>query len=361
MTKSFKWAFIALIGLCFSSCEKEQDKNPDHDPVSNGAYVLNQGNWQNPVSGGLYVIDYTTNKVVANAYLQANGTSIGDTPQCGVCYGSKIYIGTYGSNTIEIMDKTTYRSLRKISLSGGSDGSQPRGMVTSAGKVYISMFDGYLARLDTASMTIDASLKVGPNPEIPIVYKGKIYVPNSDGMNLDAQMGKIPYGKTATVINEKDFTIEETISVPENPNQFFVNTTGLYLLSKGNYNDVPSALYKMENGNFRKIVDCTIAATSDDSFYIVNDPFYSMETREYKIYNCNTASLQDWEPADIIWPSNVAIDRIGKKIIVTSYIMNGQYPSYEAPGYAVVYSLNGEKCGKFDIGAGPSCIFFEAE
>lgn len=364
MEKTFKWGLIALAGLCLVSCEKTKDKEkdtPEKEPVSNGAYVLNQGNWQNPVSGGLYVIDYTENKVLPNAFQQANGTSIGDTPQCGVCYGSRIYVGTYGSNTIEIIDKSTFKSLRKISLSGSNEGTQPRGMVASGGKVYITMFDGYLARLDTVTMSIDASLKVGPNPEIPVVYKGKIYVPNSDGMNPDAYTGKVPYGKTSSVINEKDFTLEGTIDVPENPYEFFANTTGLYLMSKGNYNDIPGALYKMEGNTFRKITECTIAATGDDTFYLVNDPFYSTETREFKIFNCNSSSLKEWSPSDIIWPSNVAIDRIGKKIIVTSYIMNGQYPSYEAPGYAVLYSIEGEKIGKYDIGAGPSCIFFENE
>lgn len=210
-------------------------------------------------------------------------------------------------------------------------------------------------------MSIDASVKVGSNPELPALYQGKIYVPNSDGMNPDAWNGTAPYGKTASVIDEASFTLIETIAVPENPYQFFVNETGLYLMSKGNYADVPSALYKVTGKDFNKIVDCTLAASSNEKFYTVNDPFYSEETRQYNVYDCSTGSVSTWMPKEVIWPSNVAYDIIAGKLLVTSYVMNGQYPSYEAPGFVCVFDKDGQFEGKYDIGAGPSCIFFNKE
>ena len=45
------------------------------------------------------------------------------------------------------------------------------------------MYDGYLARLDTLTMTIDKSVAVGANPDQIALHYDKIYVPVSEGMN----------------------------------------------------------------------------------------------------------------------------------------------------------------------------------
>ncbi len=48
------------------------------------------------------------------------------------------------------------------------------------------MYDGYVSRISLLSLTIDATLKVGPNPEEMTVANGYLYVGNSDGMNYGA-------------------------------------------------------------------------------------------------------------------------------------------------------------------------------
>lgn len=358
-----KKAFLYILSILFSallltSCEKENHEpnfpDPDNPAKLIGAYVLCQGNFYNGIAGGMYAIDYWNGTYTQNVFQKANGRSIGDTPQCGVSYGNKIYVGIYASNTIEILDKATFKSLKQISLANSQSGSQPRSVVADHGKVYFAMYDGYVCRLDTTKLEIEESVKVGPNPEIMCKYNGSLYVPNSDGMSYPS------YGKTASVIDLNTFSVT-TIEVPENPYQFDGNDTGLYLLCKGNYNDVAAAIYKYNGTGWDKIHDATIMAVDNRDIYLINDPFYGAGVAEYKIYNPEKNEFLDWEVEGIQYASNVVVDRVGRHIMISSYVMNGQYPSYDAPGYINDYSLAYELLNTYKIGAGPTCIFFDYE
>ncbi|MDE7496545.1 MAG: hypothetical protein K2M67_06830, partial [Muribaculaceae bacterium] len=71
--------------------------------------------------------------------------------------------------------------------------------------------------------------------------------------------------------------------------------------------------------------------------------------------------IAEWKPSDIIYPSAIAVDPVSGRIVVTSYIMNGTWPSYEADGYANLYSPEGIFEKKFEIGAGTPAIFFNTD
>lgn len=357
MKKLFYYAVMALTAVAMTSCDDKDEPtpNPDAPTKSAGAFVLCQGNFYNNIEGGLFALDYSTSTIQSNVFKKANGVSLGDTPQCGICYGSKIYTGIYVSNTIEVLDKASFKSLKHISLNGSNNGTQPRSVVAANGKVYFAMYDGYIARMDTTTMEIEASVKVGPNPEIIGLYNNKIYVPNSDGMNYPN------YGKTASVVDLDSFKVVETIDVPENPYQFAANETGLYLLSKGNYNDIASKIYKMEGKEFREVAPATIMCLDAQKIYMVNDPFYGAQPAEYKVYEPSTNKVSEWNITRVDYPSNIAVDKVSGKIFISSYIMNGPYPSYDAPGYLMEYNSNYEVVKKYNIGSGPTSIFFNQD
>ena len=69
-----------------------------------------------------------------------------------------MYIAIYGSNIIEIVDKNTAKSIKQI-VPTSTQGEGPRDIIAANGKVYVSMYDGYVSRIDTLSLTIDATLK----------------------------------------------------------------------------------------------------------------------------------------------------------------------------------------------------------
>ncbi len=74
-----------------------------------------------------------------------------------------------------------------------------------------------------------------------------------------------------------------------------------------------------------------------------------------------SGKVSDWKVTAVDYPSNIAVDKVGARILVSSYVMNGLYPSYDAPGYLNVYSTDNALVRKYEIGAGPTCIFFNTK
>lgn len=362
LRKCYLLMTAAAIATTMASCSDDDNDfkiDPDSPSVSEGAYILNQGNFYSNIEGGLNVINYSGSSA-GNVFKAANGRSIGDTPQCGVAYGSKIYVGTYESNTVEIINRSDYKSLKQIQLGAdktGFAGTQPRSMAAIDGKVYISMYDGYVCKLDTLTMKIEASVKVGPNPEQICIYRNRLYVPNSDGMNYPN------YGKTATEIDLNNFTVSRTFEVGLNPNKFMSDENGLYVLCMGDYEKTAAKIYRVNTHDYSvtALADATLAATGDDEIFLINAPFSGGDIT-YSIYDTDHDRLQAWAiPEKPAYPSGIAVDEISDKVLVTSYVMNGQWPSYDAPGYVNVYDEDTLLfIRKFNIGSGPSCIFFNA-
>ena len=87
-----------------------------------------------------------------------------------------MYIAVYGESTIEVTDLKA-KSIKQVKTEG-----QPRYMVSEGGKVYISYYNGYVARLDTASLEVEAKVKVGRNPEQLAVSSNKLSKRNGDGL-----------------------------------------------------------------------------------------------------------------------------------------------------------------------------------
>lgn len=345
--------------------DRPSQTGPEDTTPLSGAFILNQGQFYNGIEGSLNLFDFSNMEVTPEIFKHANNRSLGDTPQCGVAYGDKIYIGVYNSNTIEILSASDYKSLKQIKLDV-STGKEPRAVVAHGDKVYFTMYDGYVARLDTATLTIDKSLKVGPNPETPVVFDGKLFVPNSDGMNW-----QVGYGTTASIVNLASFSVEATVEVPLNPDTFLSCGSRLFLLSKGDYMGIESALFEIDpeiatiqasapGKGWKKIANATIVGADKNNIYLIDAPFREDGiVIDYSIFNTRSDSFEEWKPEGIDYPNAVAADPITGNIIVTSYIMDGPYPSYTAPGYGVMYDASGNRKVKFNIGTGPAAIFFQ--
>ncbi|MDE5869787.1 MAG: hypothetical protein K2H18_06105, partial [Muribaculaceae bacterium] len=323
-----------------------------------------QGQLSLNVEGSLSYLDLKDMKMENDVFQKANNRSLGNTPQCGVRYGDKIYIGTYESNTIEVLDARTFISQKQIRLDAATTGTSPRCMVTDKNKVYITMFDGYVARLDTLSLEIDGCVKVGPNPEKPAILNNRLYVPNSDGMNW-----AVGYGTTASIIDLNSFTVTATVNVPLNPDRFMAVAGKLFLLSKGDYYDIKGAIYEIDpkidqlqkddpESGYKYLLRATDAAAGLNEIVYYNVPFDKPE-REYGKYNVSTEVRTTWTPKEVIYPNSIAVDPGLGYIFIASYVMDGPFPSYTAPGFITVYDPDFKFITQGNIGAGPTCIFFD--
>jgi len=222
------------------------------DAGHSGVYVLSEGLF-NQNNSTLSWIDFTTGKADSwtsatgrsfDVFEKVNGRRIGDTANDMILYGSRIYIVVSESSTIEILDAATCSSLKQISLSRNGKASQPRYLTAHDGFVYVCCFDSTVTRIDTLTMTADATIKVGRNPDGICYANGKLYVSNSGGLE--------PHNpdNTVSVIDIATFTEDKRITVRSNPGSIYADGNSVYVVSRGIFDygtmDYDSRLHRID-------------------------------------------------------------------------------------------------------------------
>ena len=260
----------------FASCEKEMPQTPY---FCEGKYlVLNNGDWgKNDASVGRW---QDVKKVYyPDAFYQTNNQHLGDLGQDVMVYGSKIYIAVSGSKKIFVTDLNLHL-IRTIN----SDDMHPRQLAAAEGKVYATLYEGYLAEIDTTDFSLRKT-KVGDYPEGVVVYNEKAYVANSGGLNYPN------YGKTLSVVDLSSFQEEKTLTVNDNPCGLWSCNDRLYILSYGNYADVPAKLQVCVMGtDYVQDVDYTspaMCAIYGDRLYVLADAYNATGATVY-IHNAQT-------------------------------------------------------------------------
>ena len=173
---------LFFLGVLFlNACADEERKLPPTSPAGEGSFlaslVLHQGNQATRLPGGYTLIDTEHQTVNHDAFLSVNGKLLGDTPQEAIQYGAKIYIPCYGSNLVQVVDATSHRLIKSIPTQA------PEGVAAQGKYVFVTNNDGFLSRIDTASLAVDLQTAVGPNPAGVLALNNYIYVAISDGYN----------------------------------------------------------------------------------------------------------------------------------------------------------------------------------
>ena len=276
-------ALCAMMALSFTSCNKDDDE-PFVEPVvpSEYVYVLNSGNMGNN-NASLSLYDMKEGTVVKDIFEAQNGRRLGDTGQDIIVYGSKMYIAVFGESTIEVTDLEA-KSISQIKTEG-----QPRYFASYGGKVYVTYFNGYIARIDTTSLSVDSKVQVGRNPEQLTVSGNKLYVANSGGLDYNTEAG---YDKTVSVVDPATFTEIKKIEVVHNPTEIESDAAGnVYVISKGNYWDIPNTLQKINTQTDAVSVvsgiDGTIFTTAGNTLYTI---YSQWGVDEILYYSYNTLS-----------------------------------------------------------------------
>ena len=193
-------------------------------------------------NAGLSCFNLNTLTMTVDTFMNVNEKGLGDTANDMIVYGSKMYIAVYGSSIIEVTDLSG-KSIKQIKSSG--DALLPRFFTANEGKVYVSLYDGYVARLDTASLEIEQKVKVGRNPEQLVVANNKLYVANSGGLDYNTPVG---YDKTVSVIDLASFQETKKIEVVTNPVNLVTDSQGdVYLVSMGDYGAIPNTFQRIDS------------------------------------------------------------------------------------------------------------------
>lgn len=371
---------VLLMGTAvMTSCSDDNDGPETYlQEYSTGAYVVNSGNMYNKIESSLTAIDYASSTATQKVFKAANGRPLGDTANDGIVYGNKIYLAVDQSNTIEVIDKKTKRSIKQIKtteLLGNAEGAHPRHIIADGGKVYFTTYGGYVAAVDTTSFALQKKWQVGSYPEGLVIGNGNLYVANS---NYGAGGGNI------SCINLSNDNVEietKNIEGVNNPTSIYYASNVLYVLDNPVYGPAPDYAATGENalravsfteGESQKVADGNYAVCVTPGvttcmdvvppyyFYVLNAPFGS--TPSVSVFVAGTIQPQAMTLSEMpVKPCGIFADPLNGHIFVLSYRLGDKgNPDYNGNGYVVEYDRAGQKQHEYETGVGSCAMFFDS-
>lgn len=371
---------VLLMGTAvMTSCSDDNDGPETYlQEYSTGAYVVNSGNMYNKIESSLTAIDYASSTATQKVFKAANGRPLGDTANDGIVYGNKIYLAVDQSNTIEVIDKKTKRSIKQIKtteLLGNAEGAHPRHIIADGGKVYFTTYGGYVAAVDTTSFALQKKWQVGSYPEGLVIGNGNLYVANS---NYGAGGGNI------SCINLSNDNVEietKNIEGVNNPTSIYYASNVLYVLDNPVYGPAPDYAATGENalravsfteGKSQKVADGNYAVCVTPGvttrmdvvppyyFYVLNAPFGS--TPSVSVFVAGTIQPQAMTLSEMpVKPCGIFADPLNGHIFVLSYRLGDKgNPDYNGNGYVVEYDRAGQKQHEYETGVGSCAMFFDS-
>lgn len=368
---------VLLMGTAvMTSCDPAEDYPETYLQVySTGAYVVNSGNMYSKIESSLTAIDYASSTATQNVFKTANGRTLGNTANDGIVYGNKIYLAVDQSNTIEVIDKKTKRSIKQIKttdLLGNAEGVEPRHIIADGGKVYFTTYGGYVAAVDTINFALADKYKVGDYPEGLAIGGSNLYVANSN------------YGKGGGNISCIDLSSKKVetknIEGVNNPTSIYYASNVLYVLDNPVYGPAPDYAATGENalravsfaeGKSQKVADgnyavCVTpgATTRMDVvrpyFYVLNAPFGG--TPSVSVLAAGSTQAQTMTLSEMpVSPCGIFADPLNGHIFVLSYKMGDKgTPDYNGNGYVVEYDRAGQKQHEYETGVGSCAMFFDS-
>lgn len=346
-----------MAALCITACSDDDNPIDNENPSTEGEalLVLSEGSW-NGNNSTLARLNLLTDDLDKEYFRTVNKRGLGDTGNDMLLYGSKVYIVVNMSSTIEVIEAATGKSISRIDMKADNgSGKQPRRIASHNGNVYVSAFDGTVTRIDTTSLIVNGSVKVGMNPEAVLVNNNKLYVANSG----------FGYDNTVSVIDiSGDTMIEETkIEVGANPVNLESDSQGdIYVSLMPTYDESGNI---QGAGSFKRLNPATGAVEiideveSPDRFVIADNKAYIISnvegTTKVVVYDCLEEKLisenfiQDGTNiSNTLY--NISVDTQSGEFFITE-------SDYVTPGS--VYCFNKE--GKFqykiaDVGLNPSTV-----
>ncbi|MEN0055360.1 MAG: YncE family protein [Mucilaginibacter sp.] len=349
--------FIGVAAISsLASCHKDKiNPNDDKpiDPLTNkaGIYILNQGAF-NANNSTLTYYDYASKKLVPDQFKTINGRGLGDTGNDIKIYGSKMYIVVNVSSTVEVADAKTAKSIKKLDFFDNTVARQPRSVAFYKNMALITSYDGTVAVLDTASLTVTKYIKVGRNPEQLVVANDKLYVANSGGLDFGNP------DKTVSVVDLNTLTETKKITVALNPVSIAADKYGdVYVISMGDFDKVLPSLTIIntatdavkQQSDLSAAYGTPIITSGDFAYFVTAD-------NKIQVFNVKTETL---EKASFISDGTVVTTPFGLKIDEeTGELFVTDAKDYKSNGEVFAFDKTGKKEYSLTTGITPGAIAF---
>lgn len=344
---------LAVSAFAFTSCSDDDD---DDVTVEEGIYVLNNGKMGSNNSSITYYDPVTQVSNEADVYEAQNQKKMGDSGQDILCAGKYIYLAVYNSNRISVMTRD-FVEVASLALTREGQPQSPRSLAYADGKLYVSLYDGYVAKINTSKLEVEAQVKVGRNPEGLAISGGKLFVANSGGMDYNTPVG---YDKTVSVIDLKTFEVVRTIDVALNPCVLnAVDNGAVYCISMGDYGAVPNTLQKIDPKDYTVTVvgNATEMVTDGKKLYLMYSQ-YDANWNQVISYPVYDAEKEEWlangwvkDASVIVKPYKLTYEPVTECLYLTS-------SDYTNNGDVYVYKTDGTFVKKFGAGLNPLKVVY---
>ena len=367
--KPIQWVCLLMgcvLPLFYASCDDMEDKpvtsTVEGQITETGTaeiYILSEGLF-NLNNSSLTRYSFRTHQLKTNYFSTINKRGLGDTANDIALYGNKLYIVVNVSSTLEVVDFTTGQSIKQIPMRTENGSSrQPRHIAFHKDKAYVCSFDGTVARIDTTSLEIEATVKAGRNPESLCVQNEKLYVSNSGGLDYSEGIG---VDNTVSVIDLASFTEIKKITVGPNPgcilpdseNFVYVATHGKNIV-EGDYHlvKINSHTDEVERVFDEKVMNFAIQGNVG---YLYNYN-YQTEDASIKMFNLQTGeTIREHFITDgtqIHTPYGIHINPYSGNIYITEAY------SYTVTGDVLCFNQNGQLQFRLNrIGLNPNTVVF---
>lgn len=367
--KPIQWACLLMgcvLPLFYASCDDMEDKpvtsTVEGQITETGTaeiYILSEGLF-NLNNSSLTRYSFRTHQLKTNYFSTINKRGLGDTANDIALYGNKLYIVVNVSSTLEVVDFTTGQSIKQIPMRTENGSSrQPRHIAFHKDKAYVCSFDGTVARIDTTSLEIEATVKAGRNPESLCVQNEKLYVSNSGGLDYTEGIG---VDNTVSVIDLASFTEIKKITVGPNPgcilpdseNFVYVATHGKNIVERDYHLvKINSHTDEVERVFDEKVMNFAIQGNVG---YLYNYN-YQTEDASIKMFNLQTGeTIREHFITDgtqIHTPYGIHINPYSGNIYITEAY------SYTVTGDVLCFNQNGQLQFRLNrIGLNPNTVVF---
>ena len=379
--KQFKFlATLLVAALSFASCIDEETPRltpPPATSLGEGAFVLNQGNQGAKIEGSYSFYDWKENVLQNSVFSTVNGRSLGEAPQDGVVYGSKLYVSLWGSNAVQVIDAKSHKFISTITT------SQPQGIAAYGGHIYVANNTGQVSKIDTLDLQVKQQVEVGPNPVDVVVRDGMLYVSISDGYNYQKgyvngkrlskvnlanfhKEGEVMLQTTPTVVGNGENGQNQTVVEGVNPGQMVLAEDGnIFVVCVGDYAQIPARVWKVSKDDKTSVFAAgNIIATHKNELHIINksvDWKTGNVSLTWNVYDTQSGKVVAENFAKDNWPLDpIAMNihpRTGR-VLVTSHSVLDVKSKYTLAGYLYTYTGTGHLLSRQTVGVEPYAVVF---
>jgi len=256
-------AALSMLALSvgFTSCDDDDDEwnweseGSTIEMKQTRAFVLNEGAMNNNNAGITY-FDWTTDQTYTNdLFMIQNKKALGDVGQDIIEDDGNIYVIMSGSKCIYKMNGV---GVLQSTLSVSSDLGDPRYGVIDDDYLYVTCYGGYVAKIDTRTMSLVGKVQVGANPEYIIEENNKLYCTCS-GWGADKRVAEIDLDS---------FNKASYYDVMSNPDRIIEVNDHIYVQGYGAAWDYPWGELNIKTGAFTQIGNCSAWAENDNLLFL---------------------------------------------------------------------------------------------